>query len=156
MTALANTPMHATAPPHQPSGRSCNTCTLCCRLPEIDELSKPANAWCVNCVEGKGCTIYADRPTLCRDFLCLWMTDARLGPEWDPATSHMMVYAQGRQLTVLVDPDYPAMWKTEPYAGHLRQWAIEAQQHSGYVIVFAGDDVFKVDPNAPMPTLPAG
>ena len=126
--------------------RSCGTCTLCCRLPEIDALSKPANAWCVNCVEGFGCRVYEERPQLCRDFLCLWMTDETLGPEWEPADTHMMIYRQGPQITVLVDPEHPDAWKTEPRASALRDWAAEAESRSEYIIVFVGDDVFKVEP----------
>ncbi|WP_230987018.1 YkgJ family cysteine cluster protein [Allorhizobium terrae] len=124
--------------------RTCGTCTLCCRLPDIDELSKPANAWCTHCVDGMGCQIYQNRPQTCRDFLCLWMTDATLGDEWEPAKAHMMVYTQGPQMTVLVDPAYPAMWKLEPYSTQLHDWAKEAEGRGGYVIVFVGDDVFKV------------
>jgi hypothetical protein len=129
--------------------RSCGTCTLCCRLPEIAELSKPANAWCVNCTAGQGCSIYDERPQLCRDFLCLWMINERLGPDWEPAIANMMVYAQGRQITVLVDPAYPSAWQAEPYQTQLRQWAVEAGKQGGYIIVFVGDDVFKINPSLP-------
>jgi hypothetical protein len=126
--------------------RTCGTCTLCCRLPEIDELSKPANAWCVNCTAGQGCSIYDSRPQLCRDFLCSWMINLQLGPEWEPAIANMMVYGQGQQITVLVDPAYPAAWKQEPYATQLRQWAVEAAEQGGYIIVFVGDEIFKIKP----------
>lgn len=127
-------------------GRSCRTCTLCCRLPDIDALEKPANAWCRHCVAERGCTIYAARPKLCRDFLCAWMTKPDLEPEWDPLVAHMMVYQQGPQTTVLVDPDHPAIWQQEPYKRLLEQWAAETETQGGYVIVFVGDDVFKVEP----------
>lgn len=126
--------------------RSCGTCTLCCRLPEIDEFSKPANEWCTNCVADQGCTIYEKRPQLCRDFLCFWKTGERLGPEWHPSIANMMIYGQGQQITVLVDPAYPAAWKHEPYAAQLHEWAIEADKQGGYVIVFSGDDVVKINP----------
>jgi len=126
--------------------RSCGACTLCCRLPEIDQLSKPANMLCVNCVTDQGCRIYDDRPELCRDFLCSWMTDHDLGPEWEPTVAKMMVYGQGDQLTVLVDPDHPQAWRQEPYANQLTAWATEAAGRGGYVIVFVGDDVYKVAP----------
>lgn len=135
-----------TGPSHLPSvplrERECGTCTLCCRLPDIDALEKPANAWCAHCVEGQGCVIYDRRPQLCRDFLCLWRTDQELGEAWEPARSHMMVYRQGPQVTVLVDPDFPEIWKQAPYATALQRWAREGGQ---YVIVFVGDLVFKVD-----------
>lgn len=125
-------------------GRSCGTCTLCCRLPDIDLFDKPANAWCRHCIEGKGCSIYADRPSVCRDFLCLWMTDEALGEVWEPSRSHMMIYRQGPQITVLVDPDHPDIWRREPYHAQLRVWADEAEPKGGYVIVFWQDDVFKI------------
>lgn len=125
-------------------GRSCGSCTLCCRLPEIEAFAKPANVLCSHCRPGAGCTIYATRPALCRDFLCLWRTSASLGPEWNPAETGMMVYVQGPQTTVLVDPALPDAWKREPYAARLRQWAAEAEPLGGYVIVFVGDAVFKI------------
>lgn len=126
------------------SGRSCGTCTLCCRLPDIDLFDKPANEWCRHCVAGKGCSIYADRPSVCRDFLCLWMTEEGLDAAWEPSRSHMMVYRQGLQVTVLVDPDHPGIWRSEPYHSQLQEWASEAETTGGYVIVFWRDDVFKI------------
>ena len=126
------------------SGRSCGTCTLCCRLPDIDLFDKPANVWCRHCIEGKGCSIYADRPSVCQDFLCLWMTDETLGEAWEPSRSQMMIYRQGPQITVLVDPDHPDIWRREPYHAQLRAWADEAEPNGGYVIVFRQDDVFKI------------
>ncbi|MCM2450518.1 hypothetical protein [Agrobacterium vitis] len=125
--------------------RTCGTCTLCRRLPDIDALAKPANTWCTHCTAEKGCTIYLDRPQLCRDFLCLWMTSDSLGPEWNPATANMMVYTQGPQITVLVDPGFPDEWRSEPYASALRRWAADAEAVGGYVIVFIGEDVVKID-----------
>lgn len=124
--------------------RSCGPCTLCCRLPDIDYFDKPANEWCAHCVDGKGCSIYNDRPSVCRDFLCLWMTGDALGDEWEPARSKMMVYGQGQQTTVLVDPDFPDAWRAAPYFSQLQAWARAAEPQGGYVIVFCRDDVFKV------------
>lgn len=122
--------------------RICGHCTLCCRLPDIDALAKPANQWCDHCREGQGCRIYDRRPQLCRDFLCLWRTDETLDAAWEPMRSRMMVYCQGPQVTVLVDPDFPEIWKQAPYAETLSHWARERGQ---YVIVFVGDAVFKID-----------
>lgn len=127
------------------SGRSCGTCTLCCRLPDIEALAKPANAWCDHCLPDKGCTIYQHRPALCRDFLCLWMTSPALGPEWEPARSRMMIYAQGPQTTVLVDPAHPGIWKKAPYAAGLKSLAQDAEKAGGYLILFVGDEVFKIE-----------
>lgn len=136
------------------NARSCRTCTLCCRLPDIDALQKPANVWCKYCVAGFGCSAYATRPQTCRAFLCSWMTRPDLGPEWDPLVSRMMIYEQGPQTTVLVDPDHPALWREAPYKAQLEAWAKVAAEEGGYVIVFVGDTVFKVEPaDSPAPPM---
>jgi Fe-S-cluster containining protein len=60
------------------TGRSCGECSLCCKLPPIDtpELQKQANTWCPHCRPGKGgCSDYETRPTLCRNYRCLWLKD---------------------------------------------------------------------------------
>ena len=56
------------------TGRSCGDCSMCCKLLKIeeDEINKPANQWCKHCRPGAGCTIYNDRPLVCRAF-CLWL-----------------------------------------------------------------------------------
>jgi hypothetical protein len=56
-------------------GRSCGACTLCCRLLPIRELRKPAATKCPHQKFGKGCTIYAHRPTECRAWSCRWVSD---------------------------------------------------------------------------------
>ena len=127
------------------SARTCDGCTLCCRLPDIDELDKPANLACRHCVEGKGCAQYDTRPKTCRDFLCLWRTDADFGPEWQPSLCGMMLYRQGPQMTVLVDPESPAALQAGCHADGLQQLAERAEAAGGYVVVFVGDAVFKVE-----------
>lgn len=124
--------------------RACGTCTLCCRLPEIEAMSKPADEWCVHCT-GHGCAIYDDRPQLCRDFLCRWMTDPALPDTWRPLDSHMLIYEQGPQITVLVDPDHPEAWTAEPYISSLQEWADEGDAAGKYVILFCGEDVRKIE-----------
>ena len=56
----------------------------------------------------------------------------------------MMIYRQGPQITVLVDPDHPDIWRSEPYHRQLRAWADAAELDGGYVVVFCQDDVFKI------------
>ena len=56
--------------------RSCGSCTACCKVLRIDapELQKPAGVWCPNCLPGKGCGIYDNRPAaICHDYKCLWL-----------------------------------------------------------------------------------
>jgi hypothetical protein len=72
------------------------------------------------------------------------MTNEALGEEWAPAKSHMMVYEQGHQVTVLADPDFPDVWRHEPYMQQLKAWAADAAASGGYVIVFWRDEVHKI------------
>lgn len=78
------------------------------------------------------------------------MTRPDLPQEWDPVISHMMVYEQGPQITVLVDPDHPEIWMREPYRSQLQHWAIEGDGEGRYVIVFCGDDVSKIEAIDPL------
>ena len=118
-------------------GRDCGTCSLCCILPDIAEFDKPANEPCRHCLVGGGCNTYEVRPSTCRDFFCLWRTDATLGAHWQPQVAGMMVYEQGAQVTVLVDPASGEKWREEPYLGELRSWA----GNDTYVVVYVCDSV---------------
>ncbi len=122
-------------------GRDCGSCSLCCILPDIAEFDKPANQSCRHCQPGGGCDAYDMRPATCRDFFCLWRTDPALGEEWDPRVSRMMLYAQGPQLTVLVEPEAAAIWRDAPYRDWLEGNARSLKPAGGYVVVYAGEDV---------------
>jgi hypothetical protein len=39
------------------AGRSCDSCTLCCKLMPVDQHAKPAATWCPHCESGSGCRI---------------------------------------------------------------------------------------------------
>ena len=121
-------------------GRDCGSCSLCCILPDIAEFDKPANEPCRHCLVGGGCDAYAMRPATCRDFFCLWRTDATLGDEWEPRLSRMMMYAQGPQLTVLVEPEAGAIWREPAYLGWLEARARALKAQGGYVVVYAGEE----------------
>jgi hypothetical protein len=106
-------------------GRSCGTCSLCCKVYSIKELSKPAGRWCIHAVRGSGCTIHADRPRSCREFFCSWLVDPNLGPEWKPEVSRFVLSADAthRAILVTVDPGMPLAWKREPYYAVLKQFS---------------------------------
>ena len=122
-------------------GRDCGSCSLCCILPDIEEFDKPANEPCRHCLPGGGCDAYDVRPSTCRDFYCLWRTDPTLGDEWEPRLSRMMMYGQGPQLTVLVEPDAGAIWREVPYLGWLEARARVLKPMGSYVVVYAGEEV---------------
>jgi hypothetical protein len=106
-------------------GRSCGTCSLCCKVYSIRELGKPAGRWCVHRVHGKGCGIHPDRPRSCRDFFCSWLVDPNLGPEWKPEVSRFVLSADAthRAIMVTVDPERRLAWKREPYYATLKRFS---------------------------------
>jgi Fe-S-cluster containining protein len=58
--------------------RECGPCHACCiHLPIAD---KPPHVPCADLSDGR-CRLYAERPDVCRRFLCLW----RQGELWDSA-----------------------------------------------------------------------
>jgi hypothetical protein len=107
-------------------GRECGSCSLCCKLIAIVELTKSAGKWCPHCAPGKGgCLIYQDRPPSCRDFHCGWLQSDLLGPEWKPTKSRMVISRDDDvdRLTIYVDPDFPTAWRKEPYYSQILNMA---------------------------------
>ena len=102
--------------------RICGTCSLCCKLPFVDVLNKPIDTWCRHARPGGGgCSIYRDRPTSCRGFVCGWLSDElKVGDEWFPTHCKMIISraAEGGFL-IIVDPAYPDAWRRKPYYGQL-------------------------------------
>jgi hypothetical protein len=43
-------------------GRECGSCSMCCKVYNIAEISKPAGKWCSHCKPGKGCVIHDAPP----------------------------------------------------------------------------------------------
>jgi hypothetical protein len=67
------------------SQRSCKGCSACCYELEIksrigystlldtgEDIAKPQGVWC-RFATPKGCSVYEQRPALCRDFACDWI-----------------------------------------------------------------------------------
>lgn len=77
--------------------RSCGSCTVCCKVPGIDDkdLQKPVGLWCQYCdnKSAKPCTIYDTRPDTCKNFECLWLSDKQkaLNDDMRPDRSRMML-----------------------------------------------------------------
>ncbi|HEX2764369.1 MAG TPA: hypothetical protein VHM92_11095 [Allosphingosinicella sp.] len=123
-------PEARTAPPSASPGlvpgRSCGSCTLCCKTVAVEELAKPSGSWCAHCRPSQGCSIYESRPAGCRDFHCEWLRSERLGPEWRPdrAKFALMVTPTGH-LAACVDPGFPTAWRQPAYYPALRRWACE-------------------------------
>jgi len=114
------------------NARECGDCSLCCRLLLIDEgidIDKPADVWCRHCRPGNGgCSIYADRPQICREFQCAWRC-GDLGDHWKPSRSKMVIYSgeqrgdDGKFLNIAVDPSSSNRWREPPYYAAIKRLA---------------------------------
>ena len=129
--------------------RSCGTCTFCCKVLAVPEIDKPADRWCKHVAQGKGCAIYADRPTQCRTFDCLWLHEPALGPEWKPEKSKF-VFAKydGERLVAVCDLAAPNAWRGPAYYPQFKRWAELAAQGERQVIVHSGHKVTVVLPGS--------
>jgi len=92
-------------------GRKCGTCTACCTVIPIPELSKRANVTC-KFVQANQCSIYPNRPKCCRGFFCEWI-DGELPEGARPDISGVVI-----QLNVIADTMVMGahMWEVHPHA----------------------------------------
>lgn len=121
--------------------RSCDSCTLCCKVLGIEALQKPQGAWCPHCDVGRACRIYETRPEECRTFDCLWLHRENLGPEWRPdrAKFVLAVSSDNAVLLVFPDPGAPDAWKRQPYHAVLRDWSKAANAAKRQIVVMIGE-----------------
>jgi hypothetical protein len=118
------------------SQRACEDCTLCCKVMAIDELEKPAGSWCHHCKIGSGCKRYTDRPAECRFFNCLWLIDERLGPQWKPNKSKIVLTNSEDGLEIRCDPGSSDAWRKEPFRTQISKWAEAGEVPSGMRLEF--------------------
>src|SRR5262249_237331 len=70
------------APTEPVRGRSCGSCTLCCKVLGVPALDTPKGAWRSRREKGVGWRIYERRPDACRSFLCGWLINPRCDAGW--------------------------------------------------------------------------
>lgn len=129
--------------------RSCDGCTLCCKLFRIASIDKPRLQWCTHCEIGVGCKIYQERPQQCADFFCAYRYSARLGEEWRPADCMMVInYEDDKKRTnILVDPEHPQAWRAAPFYQQIKTWAGEVLRNRGHLVVWEGEIAIVVLPD---------
>ncbi len=129
-------------------GRSCGSCTMCCKLFEVPVLAKPANKWCTHCAPGQGCGIWQTRPEFCQDYHCWYMTEAQLGEEWRPDKSKFIVNYRPEQnrFVVNVDASAPGAWRQEPYFSTLKRLSGELLDRQTYMQIIAGKNLIYLTP----------
>ena len=94
--------------------QSCGECALCCKLIEIPNLAG-VGQWCPHCVPGKRdgcCTIYDNRPEVCRGWNCFWRAE-NWPDEFRPDRCKVIFEALPGVETILisVEPSRPDAWK---------------------------------------------
>ena len=123
-------------------GRSCGSCTLCCKVLDIEHFEKPAGKLCVHCVLGKGCTTYETRPEVCQDYECLWLTERDVPPMLKPDRigTLFMEDPDNEDYLAVCDPSKPLAWRNPIVFKHL-----VAMAKAGHnVIAKAGMNSWKV------------
>lgn len=137
------------------SGRSCGSCSLCCKLLPIFGLAKPKprGQWCPHCKPGRGgCVIYENRPEECRIFYCGWLM-GHLPPEWYPQDSKIVVafyprpHGVGSDCLISVDPAYAGRWREEPYYSQIKRNAVTWLTANTRTFVRIGARVIAVFPS---------
>lgn len=142
--------------------RDCGTCSMCCKVLKIapepgawDEPEKPAGKWCWHCKPGKGCSIYPERPPLCRAFGCLWLIDAYVSDFWKPNECKMVLHVSKNDsgdiiLSCHVDTQYRNRWREEPYYSDLKHRSFLGLKRTPKFFVkvmLAGGDEYLILPN---------
>jgi hypothetical protein len=110
--------------------RDCGSCTSCCTLLEVTDAGKAVNEWCKYCEAGKGCSIYEQRPQMCRSFSCAWL-QGHLNDDWYPERAGIVVHFSQDAVNVQVDPDHPERWRQEPYFSKLSEWSLNGIRRNG-------------------------
>jgi hypothetical protein len=123
---------------------------MCCKVPRIDELEKPAGRWCRHAMTGKGCGIYENRPPVCQSFYCHWMLDSSLGPEWKPDKAKFVMFpdpANKEVFKVLVDSAFPDAWTKPPFFAAIKNWVVSGATLGRFVLVHSGTRLIAVLPD---------
>jgi len=105
---------------------------MCCKVLVIDHFEKDAGVLCAHCALKSGCTIYATRPQICRDYECEWMSDRSLGPQMRPDRIGTIFQEdpETEEYQAVVDPATPMAWRNPMIFRHL-----VAQAKAGRVVV---------------------
>lgn len=125
------------------AGRSCDSCTMCCKLLSIEVLEKPRAVWCTHCDKKRGCKIYDERPVACRTFYCGWRRIAHLDERWKPSQSKFLINyeAAHKRIALHVDPDRMGTWREAPFYTMIKSWAQTAEAEGGSLVVWTGRNV---------------
>jgi hypothetical protein len=94
---------------------------MCCKVIRVVELEKPAGVWCRHAQPGHGCSIYADRPTPCQVFQCLWLQEPETPDVLKPERAKVVLSSTETKLIAHCDPADPTAWRREPMYSFLKR-----------------------------------
>ncbi len=117
---------------------------MCCSALEIAELKKPAGPKCVNCAD-VGCSIYAERPQVCRDFECEWLMSRTLPVNFRPDRIGVLFrddYDVDEYRAVCA-PERPLAWRSPRVFAHL----VAIAKTGRTVVAKAGLQAWRVFPS---------
>ena len=99
--------------------------------------------------QGDRLNIYPTRPSECRTFNCLWLSDENFPDEFKPLRSKIVFTVEygGRRVSAHVDAAFPGAWQEKKlYALLKRMSAVQAQKNS-QLLVFIGKRAIAVLPD---------
>jgi hypothetical protein len=138
-------------------GRTCGTCTLCCKVLKIPETDSAKGDWCAQCAVGKGCRIYEERPQRCRDFMCGYLVWDAVPDHWHPAKSRIVIVGElGFRTNFTVDPGAPGRWREQPWYNDIKALAVLSFQQNRQVLVTVGAKVIAILPDRDLELGPVG
>jgi len=117
---------------------------MCCSALEIDELTKPAGPLCGNSCNSR-CVIYAERPQVCRDFECEWLTSRKMAAHFRPdriGALFMQDYEVDEYRAVCA-PERPLAWRNPRVFAHL----VAVAKTGRRVVAKAGLQAWRIFPS---------
>jgi Fe-S-cluster containining protein len=125
-------------PEQVPKPRACGACSLCCKLLCVEqgievkddqtgeivkrEISffKPEFEWCQHFKKGVGCSIYATRPWICKDYSCLWLM-GQIMPEHSPRRIRVIASPNQNEKILTLTEDAPGLAQ-EHFGAAINEW----------------------------------
>lgn len=142
------------------TGRRCGDCQLCCKLVPVPVLRKSAGEKCRHARHGKGCTIYEQRPMVCKTWSCRWLADPTTSAMPRPDRAHYVIDLEydyitmvdnagdaGRRVQVMqvwCDPAFRNAWDTKPLRDFML--AIATKWSVATIVRFDSRDALTVFP----------
>jgi uncharacterized protein len=126
-------------------GKVCGPCTLCCSALEIVEFNKAPGVRCRDCATSGGCAIYDARPSVCREFECLWLTERGLARNLRPdiIETLFMEDDDSGEYRAVCEPRRPMAWRAPRVLAHL----VAVAKSGRTVVAKAGLNSWRIFPS---------